>query len=231
MNDRMKKLFEECRQLAKDKNINIVIPRSLQTVDHIEIDGIKYLNADKISFNVVKGRVVNGEFKYHLEPGTPMARLKEMNIPNDAFQNFRLNAVAGLVNHGISIDEQMKSLTDRIQAASGNWLKFIPTPAEITPVYAEYFKLYLTKAVYNGFVVAHVPTLAFKLTLALEERIQAVTDLYLEKNRSHAAVANSTVYVCYDTVKTLVRHVVTDEPFDPNDLFFTIMPGAAISLS
>ncbi|QGH71999.1 hypothetical protein N1M2_136 [Klebsiella phage N1M2] len=230
MNDRMKKLFEECSQLAKDKNINIVLPTS-GGPSKLMVDGIEYLDGGTVKANVIKGRTVGGSFQFKFEPGSPMAKLKEMNVPHEAFQEFRLGAVAGLVNHGIPIDEQLKSLVERIEAANGNWTKFIRTPSEITPIYNEHFELTLTKAVYNALAQSYSATMSFRLTIASKELIKEITEQYLKKNKAQVEVTGCGVYVHYDTVKELGKDITNDKPFNPDDLVFTIIPGSTIKLS
>lgn len=230
MNDRMKKLFEECRQLAKDKNIQVVLPSSTNhpTIMH---GGIEYIDGGTVKASVIKGRAGAGTFQYKFNPNSPMGKLKEMGVPHSAFQEFRLGAVAGLVNHGIPVDEQMQSLVERIDAANGNWIKFIHTPSEVSPTYTEYFELYLTKAVYNTLAKNYSPTMAFRLTLGVAENIKALAEKYFEKSKTQSELVGSGVYILYGTVKDLVVHILTDEPFNPDELTFMIIPGSEIKLS
>lgn len=220
MNDRMKKLFEECRQLAKDKNINVV---TYHTQDGVfTVDGIDYQDGDKVKMKIIKPRLgFDGSLT---NSDSNIDKLREAGVPEYAIPHIRLNAIALHLNNDIPAGVYLPNLLFRIERNHGNWLKFIETPRDNHLIYMARFMLYMNKAVYNAYLAYHSSEVAFNLTMGKSTRIAEVSELYsLEVGFKHRLL-DSVAHIDYKTLQELVGWVLTDEPITFGTLKFIEVP-------
>ena len=228
MNDRMKKLFEECSQLAKDKNINFVLP-AMGTAPTMMLGGTEYHNGDMITVKVVKGRgPASGQYVFE----TPESRkAKELEIPYEVYQTFRLCAVGASINHSLSPSEFLNCLLERIENNKGNWLMFLDIPKPETIVHRSSILMLLSRAVYLAYRQVHTPEMSFKLTSGHALKIHKLSLAYQAKVDQIFELTGNNSYITYETVEEMVPMVLTDEPIDMDQFFFTMEPDSQIKLS
>lgn len=228
MNERMKKLFEECSELAKDKNINIVLP-AMGTPPTMMVGGTEYHNGDMVMVKVVKGRgPASGQYIFE----TPeLRKAKELEIPYEVYQTFKLCAVGVSINHSLSPSEFLNYLLERIEYNKGNWLMFLNIPKPETIVHRSSILMLLSRAVYLAYRQVHNPEMSFKLTSGHALKIHKLSLAYQAKVDQIFEMTGNNSYITYETVEEMVPMVLTDEPIDINKFFFTMQPGSTINLS